>query len=278
MSINAINPNLNSSKRRADVDAFINLDDNSLRKIAYMQAVDPKADKRSRRKSNLLMNSIPVAAGVLAAAKTPKLITKTGRLGKIAQFAETTTKWFLAFGIIDLVAAGRNKIHQKSEKAREFAQKHPILSLATTVGASMLAIGGAYKGFGKVADKVLPKITDKYGDKITKAVVNLGNKLDNSKVLNKMSELTSKVSNKTPEFVKSIGQGLLEWSPLILGISAISNTSKHAHNKANAINEKYIELKDKQIVLAQAKNRELEIQRDFLLTNPKNADDMSEVF
>ena len=40
---------------------------------------------------------------------------------------------------------------------------------------------------------------------------------------------------------------------------------------------KCLELKDKQIALAQARNRELQIQKDFLLTDPQNAEDLKEV-
>ena len=275
MQISAINPNFTGNRDR--IDAFINMDDQSLRQIAYAQTANPKEDKRSRRKSNLLMASMPIAAGIAAAAKTPKSLTKTGRLGKLAQFATTSTKWFAAFGIIAMVGAARNKIHEKSEKARELAQKHPVLSLANTIAVSMLAISGAYKGFGKLADKVLPKFIDKYDAKITNKIVNIGKKLDNNKFLNKVSEAFGKVSSKIPDNIKEFGKGVLDWSPTLLGLGAIVNTSRHTTNKVNAINDKYIELKDKQIALAQARNRELQIQKDFLLTDPQNAEDLKEV-
>lgn len=270
MSVSAVNPSL--GPKRTDIDAFINLDDNSLRKIAYLQTANPKEDKRSRRKSSLLMNSIPLAAGLNAAMNS-----KAGRLGKIGKFAGVAAGWYAGFGIIDLVSATRNKIHEKSEKAREFAQKHPILSLVNTVAVSILAIGAAGKGFNKLVNKIGPKITNKYGSKIEKGIATLSDKLNNSKVLNKLAEVKGKVSSKLPEGVKGFGKGILDWSPVLLGVGAIVNSSKHATNKANAINDKYIELKDKQIALAQARNRELQVQRDFLLTNPQNAEDLKEV-
>lgn len=270
MQISAINPSFTGKRDR--IDAFINMDDQSLRQIAYMQTINPKADKNNRTKTSLLINSIPLAIGLNAA-----LNSKAGRLGKIGTFAGVAAGWYAGFGIIDLVSATRNKIHEKSEKAREFAQKHPVLSLVNTVAVSLLAIGAAGKGVNKLADKFGPKIINKYGDKIQKSITKLSDKLNNSKVLNKLAQAKDKVSSKIPGGIKEVGKGVLDWTPVILGVSAIVNSSRHASKKANSINDKYIELKDKQIALAQARNRELQIQRDFLLTDPKNVEDLKEI-
>lgn len=276
MQVSAINPNFTG--RRENIDAFINLDDNALRQIAYMQTTNPKADKRQKRKNGLIMASIPVAAGIAAAVKAPAQFSKTARLEKLMQFASTSTKWFLAFGIIDLVAAGRNKLREKSDKVREFGDNHPVLSFVNLFTLSALAIAGLGRGYGKLADKHLVKLIDKNDAKLTGAISKAANKFDNIKILNKMSEKIAKVGNKVPGALKSIAGGLLDWSPVILGIHAIADSSRYSANKLNELNTNYANLKDKQMQVARARNRELNVERDFLLTNPKNADDVSEIF
>ena len=283
MQINAINPNFTG--RRDNIDAYINLDDNSLRQIAKIQSTNPKRDKQQKIKNNLLISAVPIAAGLAAATKFPALFSKTGRLEKLMQFGETSLKWFAAFGIIDLVGGGINKLRQKSEKVREFANNHQLLSLIGTIGVSLLAVHGAHKGFGKIADKFLPKYINKYDKVITDTLVKWGEKLDNNNILNTISKKASNLNSRTPEFFKHfvdlfkhMGKGFLEWSPVILGFGALLNSTNYASKKANEVNAKYADLKEKQIQLAQARNRELQVQRDFLLTNPSNADDLSAIY
>ena len=115
MQVNAINSQITGSARnftgkRDNIEAFINLNDGEIQKLAYLKTVQKVNDKKHRKLDRTLMNLVPVAAGVAAAVLTKgKLFTQKGRLEKLMVLGETTAKWFAAFGIIDLIFAGKNK-------------------------------------------------------------------------------------------------------------------------------------------------------------------------
>lgn len=280
MQINAINPQITSSARnftgkRDNIDAFINLDDGTIQQLAYVKTAQKVDDKKHRRLDRTLMNLVPVAAGVAAAVLTKgKTFIQKGRLENLMTFGSTTAKWFAAFGIIDLVFAGKNKLDQKSEKSREITQRYPFLSFLATAALSFAAIAGAKKGFGKLLDKYGTKFVDKYDAKITEKLLKAGNKLDNSKVLNKISGVMSKLSDKTPPALKKLGAQVLEWSPLLLGLGAVFHSADHSRAKNQEFIKNYNELKDKQFELSKRRMTELAIQNDFMLTNPQNAEDI----
>lgn len=236
MQVNAISSQntgfaQNFRGKRDNIDAFINLDDETIRQLAYLKTVESVDDKRHRKLDRGLMNLVPIAAGVVTAVASPKLWSKTGRIEKLIAFGETAAKWFAAFGIIDLVFAGKNKLDQASEKSREFTNKNPLLAFLATAGLSFAAIAGAKKGFGKLLDKYGVKLVDKFDSKISNALVKAGEKLDGNKVLNWVSKQTTKLSSKTPSALKNIGKGLLEWSPLLIGLGAVTHSADHGRIK-----------------------------------------------
>lgn len=279
MQVNAISSQntdfaQNFRGKRDNIDAFINLDDETIRQLAYLKTVESVDDKRHRKLDRGLMNLVPIAAGVVTAVASPKLWSKTGRIEKLIAFGETAAKWFAAFGIIDLVFAGKNKLDQVSEKSREFANKNPLLSFLATAGLSFAAIAGAKKGFGKLIDKYGVKLVGKFDGKISNALVKAGKKLDGNKALNWISKQTTKLSSKTPSALKNIGKGLLEWSPLLIGLGAVTHSADHGRIKAQEFSKNYTDLKDKQFELSKRRMTELAVQNDFMLTNPKNKEDV----
>lgn len=280
MQVNAINSQMAGSARnftgkRDNIDAFINLDDGTIQQLAYLKTAQKVDDKKHRRLDRTLMNLVPVAAGVASAVLTKgKIFTQKGRLEGLMNFGETTAKWFAAFGIIDLVFAGKNKLDQKSEKSREFSQKNPFISFLATAALSFAAIAGAKKGVGKLLNKYGTKFVDKYEAKITEKLFKAGKKLDNNKVLNKISGVMSKLSDKTPSAMKEFGKSVLSWSPAILGLGAVFHSADHARVKAKELNKNYNELKDKQFELSKRRMTELALQNDFMKTNPDNIEDL----
>ncbi len=280
MQVNAINSQITGSARnftgkRDNIDAFINLDDRDIQKLAYLKTVQKVDDKKHLKLDRTLMNLVPVAAGVAAAALTKgKLFTQKGRLEKLMVLGETTAKWFAAFGIIDLVFAGKNKLDQKSEKSREFTRRNPFISFLATAGLSFAAIAGAKKGFGKLLDKYGTRFVKKHDAFISKKLLAAGSKLDNSKILNWMSDKLGRVSKNTPSAIKEFGKSLLSWSPAIIGLGAVLHSADHANAKARELNKNYNELKDKQFELSKRRMTELAVQNDFMLTNPDNREDL----
>ena len=281
MQVNAINAQITGSARnftgkRDNIDAFINLDDGAIQQLAYLKTIQKVDDKKHRKIDRTLMNLVPVAAGVAAAVLTKgKNFTKKGRLENLMTFGATTAKWFAAFGIIDLVFAGKNKLDQKSENSREFTRRNPFISFLATAGLSFAAIAGAKKGAVKLLDKYGARFTEKYDAKINKKLLAAGEKLDNSKILNWVSDKLGFVSKKTPSALKEFGKSVLSWSPAILGLGAVVHSADHAGAKARELNRNYNDLKDKQFELSKRRMTELAVQNDYMLTDPKNREDLA---
>lgn len=280
MQVNAINSQITGSARnftgkRDNIDAFINLDDGEIQKLAYLKTIKKIDDNKHRKLDKRLMSLVPVAAGVAAAVLTKgKVLTQKGRLESLMVFGETTAKWFAAFGIIDLIFAGKNKLDEKSEKSREFTQRNPLISFLATAGLSFAAIAGAKKGAVTLLDKYGTKIINKYDAKITQKLLAAGSKLDNNKVLNWVSDKLGFISKRTPSALKEFGKSVLSWSPALIGLGAIFHSADHANAKVRELNKNYNELKDKQFELSKQRMAELALQNDFMLTDPKNREGM----
>jgi hypothetical protein len=93
------------------------------------------------------------------------------------------------------------------------------------------------------------------GALVNKAVAKLGPKvvaqakklkvdkfIKESKVINKVSEW----AGKAPSSLKSLGKGLLDWSPLMLAFTSLAHTSSHERAKATQTVNNYAELKTAQ--------------------------------
>ena len=126
----------------------------------------------------------------------------------------------------------------------------------------------------ELVEKYGTRIVDKYDGKITKKLLAAGEKLDNSKVLNWVSDKLGFVSKKTPSALKEVGKSALSWSPAIIGLGAVLHSADHANAKARELNKNYNELKEKQFELSKRRMTELAVQNDFLLTDPKNREDL----
>ena len=92
--------------------------------------------------------------------------------------------------------------------------------------------------------------------------------------MNWISKQTTKLSSKTPSALKNIGKGLLEWSPLLIGLGAVTHSADHGRIKAQEFSKNYTDLKERQFELSKRRMTELAVQNDFMLTNPKNKEDV----
>ena len=283
MQITAIgaNPQRNSQLRqnfegkRDNIDAFINLDDSVLQMAAYEETAKSVNDKKHKKLDNLLINLVPVAAGITTAAFTPKLLSKTGRYEKLAGFLTTTAGWFASFGIIDLVFKGKQKLDEKFDKLREFSQKNPLVSFIATAGASFGVLAGANKLLGKFSDKYITKVIDKHDAKISNAILKTADKLDKNRVLNWASKGISKLAQKTPSALKNFGKSLVKYAPFLVAFGAICHSINHTNVKNREFNKHYDYYKNLQDELSKKRIQELTLENDLLLQKPENVEDLA---
>ena len=266
MQISSVSPNFQG--RRDRIDELISLDDASVQRIAYMKTMSHADEKKHRRITNGLIMAAPVAAGLATAAFTKgntKIFSKevSGLAAKLANGLKVGGLWAASLGAVGLVGMAKNELSKASPEVRKFDKDHPLLSLAT-LGAIALVNKGAIKLGSVKAPKFMQNATEKV-----------------AKFLNKNKQITSlkngvkNLSAKTPEPLKNIGASVLSWAPQILLLGGVFHSISHGSAVNREFAKNYNELKEKQLDLAKARQRELAMENDFLKTDAQNREDLA---
>lgn len=272
MNISAIGPNF-QGRREDMIDAAINLDDNSLRKIAYIQTANSSKEKKNRRITNALFYSAPLAAGLGAAVFKNDISTKifsknlTGVAGRAAKGLKVAALWTAGLAAIDTLGFIKNKIAQKSPKVRKFDREHPFMSFGASIAAGLGALALVNYGAGKLAAKKAPKILQKGTEKVARF-------LNTNKFITGMKTKALNVLNKTPEAVKNIGSTVLSWAPTALLFGGLFNSIDGANAQNREFVKNYNNLKEQQKVLAKIRLAQLATENDFLMQDAQNREDM----
>lgn len=271
MNISAINPNFQG--RRDNIDALITMDDNTVRKLAYLKTVEKVDDKKNRKITNALFYSAPIAAGLKAAffndGSATKLFSKnlTGRAAKAAAGLKVAALFTAGLGAIDLLGYGAKKLSDKSEAVRKFEDKHRLLSFGALLAAGLGTLSLLGRGLGAVASKKAPQFLQKGTERVAKF-------LNNSKNINKFSKTISGFTSKIPTSLKEIGATALDWSPTMLLFGGLFHSIASRNNHSREFAKNYTELRDRQARLTQSRVRELSMQNDFLMQEVQNREDM----
>lgn len=237
----------NMSYEKAVLREFAEADDKTIRNIAWKEASNSVNDKKHNRISNAIYWAIPVTAGLAAAVRSPKDLT---RFMKAKVFTKNFASWATAFFAIDAAFAGKKALDKHSKTSRNFSQNHPfvasVLSVGTAIGAMLLGSKG------------VEKVISKFGPKFSKQLSEIGVEkfLNGSKVLNKASEYLAKV----PSSIKNFTKGALDFSPLILAVTSFAHSLNHEKVKNGEANKNYFQLKNaqNQVQAAMAINDEME--------------------
>ena len=234
---------VDSISPRDRIEQFANLKDRELKQIAYTLASESVDDKKHRRMDNAILYSVPIAAGIAAAAKTAPRIVRLGN------FAAGTLGWALPFLAVDTVVLAKRGIEKHSQAARNFNEKHPMLSSLATLG---LSIAG-YMAFNKSLAKYVAQNESKIVKKVAPVIAKVEKSLESSKLLDKASKILAKV----PSSAKDVSKSLLHFAPWALLFASLSHTMVHEKVKAGQYVNNYNELKDKQCVVRDALTNEV---------------------
>lgn len=216
---------------------FVNLDDKSVRKMAVNMASEKVNDKKHRKISNAIIYSIPLAAGLAAAIKNPG-----SRISKLGTFASNAAGWLGGFALIDGVLAGKRKVESKMPAAQKFNKEHPVLSLLGSIAVSGLALFGGAKVFGKAYNKFMAKHGQKITAKAQPIIDKIAQKVNGSKILNKVSEFIG----KTPSAIKSVAKGVINNGTWILVGTSLAHSFSHEKAKNKEAVNNYVGLKNAQ--------------------------------
>lgn len=253
MQVNSVSLNNPSAKpafkaaTREQLEAFADLDDKAIRQLALTKTSHEVNDKKHNRIKRALYWSIPLAAGIAAATASPgKIVSKLGtnfsRSARLTNFAAQTLSWAGTFLAIDAVFGAKSQMDKHIPSMKKFTQEHPVVALLGTVGAAIGTMFGLRYGAGKLFAKFAPAKTPV---KTLKSFINFNSKLNNSKVLNKTSELMAKV----PSALKNFGQGVLNWSPMLLIFGSLTHSMNHEKVKTQQFVNNYQNMKGAQAVV-----------------------------
>lgn len=241
MIVNSVSINSNkghSFGNRSRIEQFAGLADEDLKQLAYNKASIDVEDKKHKKINNILYYSIPLVSGVAAAVKSPAT-----RVGRIANFGLGFASWAIPFAIVDAAIGAKHAAQKTIPTVKEFTEKHPVLTTIGTLAATIAAYVGLTRGGVKVLGK--------HGESISKAaapyVEKLGNKLNNSKILDKLSDFTKKL----PSSAKDVTKIALDWAPWMLLFANISHSFNHEKVKAQEYVNNYETLKEQQQIVRQ---------------------------
>ena len=269
--ISSINPSFQG--RRDNIDALIAADDNSIRQIAYLQTAAKIDHKKDRRITNALFYSAPIAAGlataVLSKPSNIKIFSKevTGLAARAAKGLKAGALWTAALATIDLLGYGKHKLAENSSDVRKFDREHPFLSVVALIAAGFGALCLLEKGASKLAQKKAPEFLQKGTESVAKFI-------NSNRYIQKTKLNALKLAEKTPSALKEIGATLLDWSPSLLLLGGLFHSIGSAGRENREFTNNYMNLKDKQTRLSQARVRELAMQNDFLMQDARNREEI----
>ncbi len=271
MQISAVTPNFQG--RRDRIDELINLDDQSVRRIAYLETAQKSNNNKHRKITNALIMAAPVAAGIGAAVftkgKTKIFSTEvSGLAARLANGLKSGALWGATLGAVGLVGVAKSKLSESSAEVRKFDREHPILSLMALLAAGFGAIALTGKAAGKIATLKTPKF-------LKNATKDFASLLNTNKKVLAVKGWVRKLVEKTPSALKEFGSSVLAWTPQIFLLGGLLHSVNHASKVNSDFSKNYNDLKEKQLNLSKARMRELQLENDFFKQDPRNVDDLA---
>lgn len=265
MNIQAINPafGTRSNAKTDKLDAFINMDDNHLRQLAYAKSAEEFNEKKSRRVTNALFYAAPLAAGVKAAAfndgSATKIFSKkvSGLAGRAARGLKVAALFTAGLAALDTMGVGVGKLINKSDKVKNLYNDHPFLSLGALVGAGLGVIALLNRGAGRLAAVKAPKFLQKGTAKVAKF-------LNTNKHIAKAQNAMKGLAAKTPAALKEFGVSALEWAPTALLLGGLFHSVSDINKKNRVIAKNYTQLRNFQSELTKQRVNQLVAENDSL--------------
>ena len=243
MQINAINSAQTFSGKRDNIDAFINIDDETVRKAALVKTLQSVDTQKHKKLDNMLNYGIPLAGGLQYAAMS-------GKGARLAGFGRGFAGWGLFLTGMYAALKVINHAKNKNENVNNFVSNHPVMTSIGTIIASYFAGNYAIKGGNKLLAKFAG--TDAYTKKLKPAL----NNIKNSKGMQNIAKYADKLAAKTPSAIKHTAKLAAVWSPLALILGSLAHSINHRNKVAAVYADNYSTIKNKQFELAKRRAAE----------------------
>lgn len=245
------------ARKRDNIDEVISWNDDQLRSIAYLKTL--QKDKQRRKNVNRLFTAVPVVAALSAGILTKGKASMFGK--EVGGFAAKTVNgmkaggyWAMLLGTASAIGLTTNALTRKSDSVREFGRNHPLLTLGTQIGALFAAVTYLPKGASKLYSMIKPEVIAKAGKGVGEVAEHINRYIKTPKFMQGWGET---ISSHVPEVVKDAGKVALAWAPDVTLVTAGIAALRGYTNTAVDMNNTYLQLKDRQHQLAQARIKEL---------------------
>ena len=260
MQINRINAGQHFTGKRENIDAYVNLDDQTIRQVATLKTLKSVDSKKHEKLDRALDCALPVAGGISAAAYAEKG-------ARMAAFGSGFGTWAFFLAGMGAAFGVQKAVMKKSEKANNFAQKHPFLNFVVAAGtafaAGALAIKGGAKGLKALANTNVYKSA-------SKKVGELVGKIKTKPIVARATQKATEFLSKTPPALKEVGKFVAKNATWITIFGSIFHSVNHKTKVAHEYAKNYTDMKEKQLDLAKRRNQELAMQNDLLMTDTQN--------
>lgn len=274
--------------------AFVNMDDNQLKDLAYVMSYDKDSKKKTQKSLISMFYALPiidmVTSGILV-RKSPfgrriigKLINRStkGNLplnsegiieglrtanlkNRVKAAGSTAGSWALWLSVIGVYNSIKKSMTSKSPDSKKFQQNNPIASFALDLGIIFAGTALVEKGLRKIMGH-FPNAKKEFAIKTNKILGRLNKTHLNNDILPKLLEGTAKLSEKAPLAAK-VGRFAIAnsvWIAFGLGLLKLGHHQNHDQKK---VEKKYKELKNAQFETAKHLNKVLQVERAVLAQN-----------
>ena len=256
--------------RRHNIDTIIAMDDNQVKRLAYLKTLNKVEDKKHHDASNAMIMATPFAAGAASAllgSNKVKLFSKdiTGPFARGLKGLGGAGRWGILLGVAYGISKARQYFENKSQNFDRFTSENPLLTAGASIAAFAGAIALGAKGVSKIAEQSLKHINPKSIIKFDNKLADFSDKFNKNQIVSKAAKLANRVKNiKGIEPLQVIAQKALSWSPAILLGGAFLNEWVHGRATDAEFVKNYAEMKNIQTKLAQARINELAVQNRVL--------------
>lgn len=272
-------------KSRNNVDkaaAFVNLDDNQLKELAYVMSYDKDSQKKHKKSLLSSFYAIPIvdtiASGILVSKSSfgrnliEKLVDKRGFDGeqvaralnnaslktRLKSAGSTAGFWALILGGIGIYDGVKKLAAKKSDSINHFQKDNPISSFVVDMGIILGGCALGAKGLKKLQEH-FPSAKKEIAIKTNRVLGKLNRTKFNKDILPKLAEGTATLSSKAPWAVNAGRFALANSVWIMFGLSLLktSNSQKHERQK---VEHNFHKLKSAQLETAKQLNKIMEAE------------------
>lgn len=256
--------------RRHNIDTIIAMDDNQVKRLAYIKTLNKIEDKKHHDATRAMIMATPLAAGAASALLGSNRVTLcsnivTGPFARVLKGLGGAGRWSILLGVAYGINKARQYFENKSPNFDRFTSENPLLTAGASIAAFAGAIALGAKGISKIAEKSLKYINPKTIIRLDNKIVSAANKFNSNIIVSKTAKYANKVKNlQGIEPLQVIAKKALSWSPAILLGGAFLNEWVHGRATDAEFVKNYAEMKNIQTKLAQARINELALQNRAL--------------